>query len=89
MHILELLHIFSFGICTGIIIFAIVDNKNSLLKRLEITSIENYNLKKAIKSKNDFINALLDSFCEQGLIDQAEKTELQIKQIINRDGIKQ
>lgn len=68
---------FMFGICAGILIFGVIDNKNSILVRLENTRIENYNLKKEIKSKSDYINALLDNYCEQGLIDEDEKREMQ------------
>ena len=67
-----------FGICIGILIFGVVDNKNSILIRLENMRIENYNLKKDIESKDEFINALLNTYCEQGLIDEAEKRELQL-----------
>ena len=80
MHITTILTIFLSGFSIGLLTFFVLDNRNSILRFLRKLQIENYNLKKDIKSKNDFINALLDGFCEQGLIDEAEKMELQIKQ---------
>ena len=64
--------VFMFGICTGILIFGVIDNKNSILVRLENTRIENYNLKKDIEAKNGLINSLLDNYNKQGLIDEDE-----------------
>nr|DAT17628.1 MAG TPA: Protein of unknown function (DUF1043) [Caudoviricetes sp.] len=37
---------FAFGIMVGFLLFAVIDNKNSILVRLENAKIENYNLKK-------------------------------------------
>lgn len=60
---------FAFGIMVGFLLFAVIDNKNSILVRLENAKIENYNLKKNIKEKEDYINALIDDYCEQGVMD--------------------
>lgn len=39
---------------------------------MENLRIENYNLKKDLKEKEGFMNALIDDYCEQGVIDDEE-----------------
>lgn len=65
---------FGFGIMVGFLLFAVVDNKNSILVRLENARIENYNLKKDVKEKEGLINAFYDELTKSGVIDDAEQT---------------
>ena len=65
---------FGFGIMVGFLLFAVVDNKNSILVRLETARIENYNLKKDVKEKEGLINAFYDELTKSGVIDDAEQT---------------
>ena len=65
---------FGFGIMVGFLLFAVVDNKNSILVRLENARIENYKLKKDVKEKEGLINAFYDELTKSGVIDDAEQT---------------